>query len=167
MGRGPARRPYRGPPTNAAQMIRPSIECWLVRRAPTGAEVLLLHAPNAPGKHPPLWQPVSGGIEPGEDARAACRREVHEEAGLDLAADALVCVIDQITIAARPGLTLDKTVFAAIAPAGEIRIDVREHDGHEWVPVDAVAGRLLWDSHRTTWARVAPVIAQLPAPPAA
>jgi 8-oxo-dGTP pyrophosphatase MutT (NUDIX family) len=147
-------------------MIRPSIECWLVRRAPAGARVLLLHAPNAPGKHPPLWQPVSGGIEPGEDARAACRREVREEAGLDLPPDALVCVIDQITIDARPGLTLDKTVFAAIASDGEIRIDVREHDGHEWVPADAVTGRLLWVSHRTTWARVAPVIAQLAAAPA-
>jgi len=147
-------------------MIRPSIECWLVRRTPGGAAVLLLHAPDAPGKHPPLWQPVSGGVEPGEDARTACRREVHEEAGLDLAPEDLVCVIDQITIAARPGLTLDKTVFAALAPAGGIRIDVREHDGHEWVPAGAVASRLLWDSHRTTWARVAPIIAQLAAPPA-
>ena len=42
-------------------------------------------------------------------------------------------MIDQITIDARPGLTLDKTVFAAIAPEGEIRIDAREHDGHAWV----------------------------------
>jgi len=146
-------------------MIRPSIECWLARRAPAGAHVLLLHAPNAPGKHPPLWQPVSGGIEPGEDARAACRREVREEAGLDVPAGDLVCVIDQITIDARPGLRLDKAVFAAIAPEGEIHIDVREHDGHDWVPADAVAGQLLWESHRTTWARVAPVIAQLAAAP--
>ena len=142
-------------------MIRPSIECWLVRRTTAGAVILLLHAPNAPGKHPPLWQPVSGGIEPGEDARAACCREVHEEAGLNLDGHDPICVIDQITIVARPGLTLDKRVFAAIAPAGDIRIDAREHDGHEWVPVAAVAPRLHWDSHRTTWARVAPVIEQL------
>jgi 8-oxo-dGTP pyrophosphatase MutT (NUDIX family) len=149
-------------------MIRPSIECWLVRRAPTGALVLLLHAPDAPGKHPPLWQPVSGGIEPGEDVRTACCREVREEAGLGVGPHELVCVIDQITIAARPGLTLDKTVFAAIAPDGEIQIDTREHDGHEWVPLEAVTERLHWDSHRTTWARVAPVIRTFgPAPPAA
>jgi len=147
-------------------MIRPSIECWLVRPAAEGARVLLLHAPDVPGKHPPLWQPVSGGIEAGEDARDACRREVHEEAGLDIAAADLVCVIAQITIAARPELTLDKTVFAALAPPGEIRIDIREHDTHDWVPVDEVTGRLHWDSHRTTWARVEPIIAQFSAPPA-
>jgi 8-oxo-dGTP pyrophosphatase MutT (NUDIX family) len=142
-------------------MIRPSIECWLVRRTHAGAMVLLLHAPNVPGKHPPLWQPVSGGIEPDEDARAACCREVHEEAGLRVGARDLVCVIDQITIAARPGLTLDKSVFAAIAPDGDIRIDDREHDDHAWVAVDAVADRLHWASHRTTWARAAPVIEEL------
>lgn len=149
-------------------MIRPSIECWLARRTPHGTQILLLHAPDVPGKHPPLWQPVSGGIERGEDARTACCREVREEAGLDIAPAALVCVIEQITIAARPDLTLDKSVFAAIAPDGAIHIDVREHDGHEWVPLDAVAGRLHWDSHRATWARVAPVIPTLgSAPPAA
>jgi len=142
-------------------MIRPSIECWLVRRSSAGAVVLLLHAPDAPGKHPPLWQPVSGGIEPGEDARAACCREVREEAGLRVNPHDLVCVIEQITIAARPGLTLDKSVFAAVAPDGEIHIDAREHDGHEWVALDAVTDRLHWDSHRTTWARVAPVIGDL------
>ena len=142
-------------------MIRPSIECWLVRTAPDGPQVLLLHAPNAPGKHPPLWQPVSGGIEPGEDAATACCREVAEEAGLDVAPDALVCVIARILIDARPGLQLDKTVFAARAPDGPIRIDRREHDDHCWVDASAVGDRLHWDSHRTTWARVAPVIARM------
>lgn len=139
-------------------MIRPSIECWLVRDAADGPEVLLLHAPQVPGKHPQLWQPVSGGIEPGEDARTACCREVAEEAGLALPAAAPVCVIAQITIHARPGLVLDKTVFMARAPEGPIRIDRREHDGHEWVPAPDVAGRLHWDSHRTTWAAVSAAI---------
>src|ERR1700674_3748460 len=119
-------------------MIRPSIECLLMRRTVNGAMVLLLHAPDAPGKHPPLWQPVSGGIEPGEDARTACCREVHEEAGLRVDVRQLICVIDQITIAARPGLTLNKSVFAAMAPHGKIQIDVREHDSHEWVAADVV-----------------------------
>ncbi len=147
-------------------MIRPSIECWLVRPTGSGADILLLHAPEVPDKHPALWQPVSGGIEPGEDTRTACCREVAEEAGLAIEAAALVCVIDQITIHARPGLTLDKTVFASIAPPGEIRIDQREHDGHRWVEIAGVAGHLHWDSHRATWSRVAPAIAtMLAAPP--
>jgi 8-oxo-dGTP pyrophosphatase MutT (NUDIX family) len=146
-------------------MIRPSIECWLVRPTRSSADILLLHAPDAPGKHPPLWQPVSGGIEPDEDARTACCREVAEEAGLSIGPDALVCVIEQITVDARPGLTLDKTVFAAIAPPGEIRIDPGEHDAHRWVGIATVAGHLHWDSHRSTWSRAARVIASLLAAP--
>jgi 8-oxo-dGTP pyrophosphatase MutT (NUDIX family) len=142
-------------------MIRPSVECWLVRPRATGIDVLLLHAPDVPGKHPPLWQPVSGGIEPGEDAAAACCREVHEESGLRIRTDALVCVIDRIRIHARPGLTLDKAVFAALAPEGEIRLDTLEHDGHEWVGVSDVEARLHWESHRTTWSRARPAIRRL------
>jgi len=142
-------------------MIRPSVECWLVRRDPAGPFVLLLHAPDAPGKHPPLWQPVSGGIEPGEDAPHACCREVAEESGLRVHPDGLVLVIDCITVYARPDLTLEKTVFAAVAPEGAIRLDTREHDGHEWVEISGVENRLHWESHRTTWARTRPEISRL------
>lgn len=147
--------------TRGAPVIRPSIECWLVRTTPDGAQVLLLHAPNVPGKHPPLWQPVSGGIEAGEDPATACCREVAEEAGLTVAPAALECVIERIMIDARPGLRLEKTVFAALAPDGPIRVDQREHDGHRWLAVSVVGDQLHWDSHRTTWARVAPVIEQM------
>jgi 8-oxo-dGTP pyrophosphatase MutT (NUDIX family) len=139
-------------------VIRPSIECWLVRHTPGGAVVLLLHAPEAPGKRPEIWQPVSGGIEPGEDARTACCREVAEETGLTVAPGDLVCVIDRITIDARPGLTLEKAVFVAHAPEGRIRVEPLEHDNHEWVVTDEVPPRLVWDSHRTTWAAVAAAI---------
>ncbi len=123
--------------------------------------VLLLHAPAAPGKRPELWQPVSGGIEPGEDGPRACCREVSEEAGLTVRPDDLICVVDQITVVARPELTLDKTVYVARAPEGPIRIDPREHDNHAWVATSEVATHLHWDSHRTTWEAVATTIARL------
>ncbi len=139
-------------------MIRPSIECWLVRHTPHGAVVLLLHAPEAPGRRPEIWQPVSGGIEPGEDARTACCREVSEETGLTAAPEDLVCVIDQITVEARPGLTLQKAVFLTHAPEGRIQLEPLEHDHHDWVTTAEVAPRLVWDSHRTTWAAVAVLI---------
>jgi 8-oxo-dGTP pyrophosphatase MutT (NUDIX family) len=142
-------------------MIRPSVECWLVRAEPPGPRVLLLHAPAVTGKHPPLWQPVSGGIEPGEDATDACCREVAEESGLRIHPRTLVRVIDHITVHARSDLTLDKTVFAALAPEGEIRLDSREHDHYEWVGIAAVAERLHWDSHRTTWSRAETAITRL------
>lgn len=142
-------------------MIRLSIECWLVRHTAQGAQVLLLHAPEAPGRRPELWQPVSGGIERGEDARTACCREISEETGLSVLPADLVCVIDQVIIDARPGLTLDKAVFMTRAPRGSIRVDPREHDNHGWVAAEEVGTRLVWDSHRTTWAAVASAIPSL------
>jgi len=80
-------------------------------------------------------------------------------------ASQLVCVIEHITIAARPGLTLEKAVFAAIAPEAPIAIDRREHDAYAWVGLDAVDARLVWDSHRTTWAAVSGMIGALVDPP--
>lgn len=146
-------------------MIRPSVECWLVRVVDGhGPCVLLLHAPERPGVRPALWQPVSGGVEPGEDAAAACLREVGEESGLALADAALVPVADGLALVVSPELTLLKTVYAAAAPDGEVRWDPAEHDGLAWVPVGEVDDRLVRDSHRATWAMAADVVAALTAP---
>lgn len=47
-----------------------------------GAEVLLIRRAKAPGIG--LWAPVGGGIEPGETAEAAVRREVEEETAVTI-----------------------------------------------------------------------------------
>lgn len=55
----------------------------LYRRGPAGLEVLLVH-PGGPfwaKKDEGAWQLPKGGVDPGEDAEAAARREFAEELG--------------------------------------------------------------------------------------
>lgn len=55
----------------------------LYRRGPIGLSVLLIH-PGGPfwrNRDAGAWQIPKGGIEPGEDALSAARREVAEELG--------------------------------------------------------------------------------------
>jgi len=59
-----------------ANIIKQSIECWLFAEdAGLEAPLLLLQAAMTE-EHPAFWQPITGGIEPGETAEQACRREI-------------------------------------------------------------------------------------------
>ncbi|MEA3309534.1 MAG: NUDIX domain-containing protein [Chloroflexota bacterium] len=81
-----------------------------------GEEVLLLR--GAPDKR--LWagkyNGLGGHIEVGEEPRRAARREVQEEAGLDVAELSLRAVI-QVTFPEPPGVML--FVFVGAAPLSE------------------------------------------------
>ncbi|HEY89276.1 MAG TPA: NUDIX domain-containing protein [Thermoflexia bacterium] len=83
-----------------------------------GTEVLLLR--GAPDKR--LWagkyNGLGGHIELGEEPRRAARREVQEEAGLDVAELTLRAVI-QVTLPEPPGVML--FVFVGAAPVAQPR----------------------------------------------
>jgi dATP pyrophosphohydrolase len=79
------------------------------------------------------WHVISGGIEAGEDAAAAARRELWEETRLQ----ADVRPIGGFEYArepweSSPGMRCDVTAFVAEAPAGwEPQLD-HEHDDYRW-----------------------------------
>ena len=139
-------------------MLRPSVECWITRPVRDSPHVLLLHAPERPGVRPALWQPVSGGIEDGEDPIEACLREVREESGLDLPPEALATVVEDVTLVFNADRALRKFVYAAVAPPGRITLDLREHDAHQWMAADAVAAALTRESHRAMWELAEPIV---------
>jgi ADP-ribose pyrophosphatase YjhB (NUDIX family) len=60
-----------------APKLRPTARVLLIDDA---ERVLLFRSENETGQA--FWFPPGGGIEPGEDARTAARREVREETGL-------------------------------------------------------------------------------------
>lgn len=120
-------------------LVVPRVLIFLTRTADTGEqEVLLLK--GAPDKR--LWADkyngLGGHVEANEDVHTAARREVKEEAGLDVAALMLRGVVTIDTgfdeHGRRPGVLM--FVFAGEAPAPPVW-STREGTP-EWVPVAAL-----------------------------
>jgi len=115
-------------------------------------QVLIVHRSPAQGGY---WHVVAGGVEPGEGAEVAARRELREETGLE----ARVVAPRQVVEYAYP-LTEEPaerrarydpsvaevtvTCFVADAPDDwEPRLDW-EHDDHRWCSPEEAASTLRW-----------------------
>ena len=82
-----ADEPLAGSSAIAAPSERPAARVVLLDDAD---RVLLFEGADPARTHEPFWFTVGGGIEPGEELRAAAAREVREETGLRLGEDDLV-----------------------------------------------------------------------------
>lgn len=131
-------------------ILKSSIECWvLAERLSLDAVVLLLQA-GAKTEHPAFWQPITDGIEPGETSEQACLREVREETSLVLAASALVPLEQTFDVPIDQELTIGKTVFVAATSSRELQIS-EEHCGWQRVPFRDANRLLYWLSNRETY----------------
>ncbi|MGW6388926.1 NUDIX domain-containing protein [Streptomyces sp. NPDC055103] len=125
-----------------------SIECWITH---PDQGVLLLQVPARPGKHEAFWQPITGGIEDGENPLQAVLREIREEAGLEFTDTQLTEIATDVTVVISPGLTISKTLYTASAPDTTVTTNPHEHQAHQWVAPARVAEALFWDSNRDNW----------------
>ena len=109
-------------------------------------EVLLLERAARPG----FWQSVTGSLESlGEPARAAARREVREETGIDVGPEALLDwrIAHAFEIYAHwrgrfpPGTTHNtEHVFSLELPErAQVRLAPDEHRAQRWLPWRAAA----------------------------
>jgi 8-oxo-dGTP pyrophosphatase MutT (NUDIX family) len=130
----------------AATVPRSAATVVLLRGGATGLEVLLVRRTPRARFMAGAWVFPGGAVDPGDGEghaglRAAARRELREEAGIELAPeDELVAFSNWVT-PARVRIRFDTWFYLAAAPAGqETRVDGREIVEARWrAPADAVA----------------------------
>jgi 8-oxo-dGTP pyrophosphatase MutT (NUDIX family) len=123
------------------------IEVHLFRRRRGKAEFLLLR--RAPDRTlPGVWQPVTGGIEPGEAAWRAAAREVLEETALR---PIRWWALEHLTVFYSPARdqVLAVPVFAAEVAWTDTVMLSNEHDRYAFVAPATAARRVLWSSQRS------------------
>lgn len=105
-------------------------------------EVLLLRRTPARGG---FWQPITGAVQAGERVDQAARRELREEAGLDVTVQPLgvphAFALGELV--ERPKLVREHP-FLAVAPSPSIQRSA-EHDLEAWVDRDEALLRLPFD----------------------
>ncbi len=128
-----------------------SIECWIYNE--DHDSFLLLQCPETE-VHRSYWQPITGGIDPGETREQACIREVSEESGILFTENDITVVLDRFTVhVPQKDFLLVKPIYIARTKNTEVRIS-EEHLDFKWTLPDEVPGLLLWDSNRYTFSKV-------------
>lgn len=123
---------------------RPAASVMLMRTGAGGLEILFLRRNPTLAFHGGYWVFPGGRIDaadadpesPDDQAAAARRaavREAREEAGVDVAADALAFAVHWTTPEVSP-IRFATWFFAAPAPAARVTVDGGEIHAHRWLP---------------------------------
>ncbi len=129
--------------------VKHSIECWIFDR--TRIRFLLLKCPET-DRHKEYWQPVTGGIEDGEDRFEACIREIREETGGAVEKENLKLILHDYRVYS-DDRDLHKSIFINEREGFDVILS-DEHTAYMWVEPLAVPDMLLWGSNRVTFQRV-------------
>ena len=133
------------------------VECWIFRVHADGAPEFLLIRRAADRIFPGLWQPVTGGIEPGERVPMAALRELREEVGFGGEHLLGFYDLDQATPFYDEG---SDAVVTAVLFAARIRPGVEpelshEHDAFRWAERAEAIRLVVWPSYADTLDRIA------------
>ena len=132
-------------------MLTRTCLCLIRRTTAAGPEILLGLKKTGFGQG--RWVNLGGHIEPGEKPAAAAAREVEEESGLIVSADALQHVASiEFRFPWRPSWDQTAEVYLTSCFTGE----AAESDeiAPRWYPEDALPFAAMWDDARSWMPRV-------------
>lgn len=127
------------------------VQVWIFSPSQGGSEPRFLILRTLPARGG-FWQPVTGGVEPGEELAAAALREAQEETGLSF--QTVPVPLGQPFEYERKEVLFEEHGFSVSLGQKEggslpaIRLDGREHDAWEWVSYRDARARLKFDSNR-------------------
>ena len=132
-------------------MRQPHEVLIFVRR---GDEFLVLHRSERQGGY---WHSVAGGVERGETAAQAARRELREETGLDAQPTAVDAAFSYVPEAWEPHANIGPVrvdcFMAEVGPQWEPNLDW-EHDDYRWCSRVQATELLFWPEPRDVLQRL-------------
>jgi len=132
--------------------VRYYVSCFVVRRRPSGHELLQLR--REPTRYMgDTWQLVTGGIKAGEKAWQGALRELREEAGLTPIEFYQLDVINTFYLATVDSIIHSPMFCAIVAPDAPVVLNP-ENTEFRWVPREEMPGKLMWPGERTALAEL-------------
>jgi len=132
-----------------------SIQTYIFRRDNGSNKFLLLKRTEDHGN---FWQPVTGGLEAGEDWHNAAVREVWEETGLRGQIEDLnfrhTFLVDPSFWKQHPQFAIkanEETSFMMDATGVDpdsVVLNPEEHDAYEWVDYETAMSRIIWEGNK-------------------
>jgi 8-oxo-dGTP pyrophosphatase MutT (NUDIX family) len=130
------------------QVLLKKVQVWIFRREKGLKEALFLVFHTNPARGG-FWQPVTGGVEPGEAVEAAALREAREESGLT---GQLISLQHSFQFESR-GNNCEEFAFALDVsqdnfPENAVKIDPHEHDAFLWMNAAQAEEKIRFDSNK-------------------